>query len=206
MNLPTSRAILPEQSAIFGQILRFGLVGTVGFMVDTAVVYATRGLLGLYGAGALAFLVACTANWALNRRWTFRDRAAGAPARQQLPRYVAANLIGFVLNRGTYALVVTYSALAAAQPVLATAAGAVAGMGLNFLLSRSWCSVERVGLRAIPTLSRATRRSIGVATAGFATFVNLYTPQAFLSVLATIWASTRCAGHWRSPSRCWRSR
>lgn len=33
-------------------------------------------------------------------------------------------------------------------------------------------------------MTPTTRRKIGVATAGFATFVNLYTPQAFLPVLA----------------------
>jgi putative flippase GtrA len=47
-----------------------------------------------------------------------------------------ANMAGFVLNRGTYAILVTVWPLAARQPVLATAAGAVAGMFVNFSLSR----------------------------------------------------------------------
>jgi len=46
------------------------------------------------------------------------------------------NTVGFILNRGTYAALVTVSALCAAQPVLAVAAGAIAGMGVNFTLSR----------------------------------------------------------------------
>lgn len=129
------RRLSPEQAAIVGQILRFGVVGTFGFLVDTAVVYATRVWLGLYGAGVLAFVVACSANWALNRSWTFRGRGGG-PARRQFARYVGVNLIGFALNRGAYAIVVTLSATAASQPVLGTAAGAVAGMGVNFILSR----------------------------------------------------------------------
>jgi hypothetical protein len=41
-----------------------------------------------------------------------------------------------VLNRGTYALLVTFVAIAAEQPVLAVAAGSIAGMGVNFVLSR----------------------------------------------------------------------
>jgi putative flippase GtrA len=40
------------------------------------------------------------------------------------------------LNRGTYALLVTFSTAAADQPVIATAAGAVAGLLVNFSLSR----------------------------------------------------------------------
>lgn len=131
-----SRAMLDEHGVIFGQVLRFGVVGVFGFMVDTAVVYATRHTLGIYGAGAAAFLVAASANWALNRAWTFRGHGAATKAHHQLARYLAVNLIGFIINRGAYALAVTYSALAAEQPVLATAAGAIAGMGLNFTLSR----------------------------------------------------------------------
>lgn len=126
---------LHDPTAVVGQILRFAVVGTFGFLVDTAVVYASRAALGLYGAGLLAFAVAATVNWALNRSWTFRGQGGG-PAGLQFVRYVTVNLIGFALNRGTYAVVVTFSALAANQPVLATAAGALAGMGVNFSLSR----------------------------------------------------------------------
>lgn len=131
----TPRA-LHARLPLLGQFLRFGTVGVAGFLVDTATVYATRGALGLYGAGLLAYLTAATANWLLNRVWTFRGQGAG-PAHRQWAAYLAANLLGFVLNRGTYALLVTFSAAAAAEPVLAVAAGAIAGMFLNFHLSRS---------------------------------------------------------------------
>jgi putative flippase GtrA len=47
-----------------------------------------------------------------------------------------ANLFGFVLNRGTYALLVSFVPAAARQPIIATASGAVAGMFVNFSLSR----------------------------------------------------------------------
>jgi putative flippase GtrA len=46
------------------------------------------------------------------------------------------NLAGFVLNRGTYSILVAFVAIAAEQPVIATAAGAIAGMFVNFTLSR----------------------------------------------------------------------
>ncbi|HBK07080.1 MAG TPA: GtrA family protein [Acetobacteraceae bacterium] len=120
---------------LLAQFLRFGMVGVVGFIIDTATVYALRHPLGLYGAGAAAYIVAATGNWLLNRLWTFRGQGNGS-AHRQWAMFMLTNLVGFVLNRGTYALLVTFVAAAADQPVIATAAGAVAGMFVNFSLSR----------------------------------------------------------------------
>lgn len=119
-----------------GQFLRFGVVGTVGFLVDTGVVYALRGVLGLYGAGMVSYVVAATVNWALNRAWTFRH-ARAHPAHRQWALFLAACLGGFVLNRGTYAALIATQPLCVAYPVLAVAAGSLAGMLVNFALARS---------------------------------------------------------------------
>lgn len=120
---------------MLAQFLRFGTVGTFGFLIDTATVYASRGALGLYGAGVLAFFVAASANWALNRVWTFRGLGTAAPHRQWA-MFLAANSVGFVLNRGAYFILVTVSTLCAANPVLAVGAGSITGMFANFTLSR----------------------------------------------------------------------
>jgi putative flippase GtrA len=125
----------PAGILLLGQFLRFGVVGTLGFIVDTATVYGLRHALGLYGAGMVAYLTGASGNWVLNRIWTFRGRGTG-PAHRQWAIFMATNLVGFVLNRGTYAILVTFVAAAADQPVIATAAGAVAGMFVNFSLSR----------------------------------------------------------------------
>ncbi len=117
--------------------MKFGLVGGVGFAFDTAIVYGLRGALGLVGAGLAAYLVAATITWSLNRLWTFRGRGDG-PAHRQWLRFLLANAFGFVLNRGTYVALILLVPLCAAQPVLAVAAGCLAGMGSNFLLSRSF--------------------------------------------------------------------
>ncbi len=92
-------------------------------------------MLGLYGAGLIAYVVAATGNWVLNRIWTFRGHGSG-PAHRQWAMFMLTNLAGFVLNRGAYVLLVTFVAAATRQPVIATAAGAVAGMFVNFSLSR----------------------------------------------------------------------
>lgn len=129
------RAVPARHHALLGQMLRFGVVGFFGFAVDTAVVYALRARLGLYAAGLVSFLVAASANWAIHRLWTFRGLSTGSLHRQWMA-FLGANLLGFVLNRGAYAALVTFSALCAANPVLATAGGAVSGMAVNFVLSR----------------------------------------------------------------------
>jgi putative flippase GtrA len=132
---PLRSAATPGRIALAAQFGRFGAVGLIGLVIDTATVYAARGALGLYGAGLFAYVVTATFNWALNRIWTFKGTGSG-PLVRQWALFMVANLGGFVLNRGTYAALVTFMPAAAAEPVIATAAGAVAGMLVNFNLSR----------------------------------------------------------------------
>lgn len=136
--LPTAmgRHVSDANVMALAQFTRFAVVGFSGFAVDTACVYALRADLGLYGAGMVAWLVAVFSNWLVNRLWTFRGQGSG-PAHHQFLRYALVNAVGFVLNRGAYALMVTYIAAAAAEPILATGAGAIAGMFANFFLSRA---------------------------------------------------------------------
>jgi putative flippase GtrA len=125
-----------ERVGTLVQFMKFGVVGVIGFLIDTAVVYGLRASLGLYGAGAVSYVVAATGNWALNRVWTFRGQGRHK-AHHQWALFLATNLLGFALNRGTYAALVTFVALCYAQPVYAVGAGAVAGMFLNFGMARS---------------------------------------------------------------------
>ena len=135
MPLGVRRALSDAHLRLLSQFIRFSFVGVVGLIIDTTVVYFLRASLGLYGAGLVSYLIAATGTWLLNRFWTFRGLGAGAIHRQWA-MFLVANLAGFVLNRGAYALLVTFVPLAAQQPVIATAAGAVTGLLMNFTLSR----------------------------------------------------------------------
>jgi putative flippase GtrA len=117
--------------------LRFGVVGSMGFCWDTATVYTLRGLVGLYVAGAAGFFVASSANWAMNRVWTFRHKAHDAP-HVQWARFVAANAVGFVFNRGVFFTLITVSGVCHRQPVLAIIAGSFAGLAFNYFLSKKY--------------------------------------------------------------------
>ncbi|NMJ44025.1 GtrA family protein [Roseomonas sp. JC162] len=132
-----TRLLGAPRAALLQQFLRFGVVGVIGFVVDTAVLYAGLALgAGLYLGRAVSYVAAATATWALNRAWTFRGRGTGGPIHRQWLLFVVVNLGGFVLNYGTYALLVTFVPTVAAHPVLGVAAGALAGMFANFALSR----------------------------------------------------------------------
>jgi putative flippase GtrA len=133
--LPIRRWTTPARVVVGVQFLRFGAVGALGFVVDTATVYGLRTALGLYGAGLAGYVTAASSNWLFNRIWTFRGRGSGSVQRQWA-LFMVVNLAGFVLNRGTYALLVTFLSRAAEQPVIAVAAGAIAGLFTNFTLSR----------------------------------------------------------------------
>ena len=64
---PVRQFATPARIGMLVQFLMFGTVGMVGFLVDTATVYALRRSLGLYGAGMAAYVVAATVTWMLNR-------------------------------------------------------------------------------------------------------------------------------------------
>ncbi|HEV7263782.1 MAG TPA: GtrA family protein [Falsiroseomonas sp.] len=136
--LPRRLAVLigEAHSRTLVQFLRFGVVGVIGLVVDVAVLYAGLAVgFGLYDGRGVSYLAAATTTWALNRAWTFRGLGEG-PAFRQWGIFIVVNLVGFAFNYGTYAALVGSVSFVAQHPVIGVAAGAVAGMSGNFLLSR----------------------------------------------------------------------
>jgi putative flippase GtrA len=134
------------------EFLRFGVVGTAGFFVDSAVLMAAIAL----GAGpwlgrVASYLAAATATYLLNRAWTFRGAGRDAPVRQWA-LFLVINLVGFACNYGTYAVLIASSPLVARYPVLGVAAGSLAGLIWNFMLVRRY--VFRQAARLRPALNR----------------------------------------------------
>jgi putative flippase GtrA len=123
--------------ALSRQLLAFSVVGTIGFAVDAAILYAAMTVLGtgLYVGRAISYLVAATTTWALNRRFTFHGQRSSVRI-IEWGRFLAANAVGGLVNYGTYAALVATQPTAAAHPVIGVAAGSLAGLALNFMLSR----------------------------------------------------------------------
>jgi putative flippase GtrA len=121
------------------QFARFAVIGTAAFVVDTVVLYGGLAIgLGLYGGRALSYLVAATFTWYGNRRITFAaTRAHGAKAAAaEWIRFLMANLVGGAVNYATYAGLVNLLPVVRAYPILGVAAGSIAGLGVNFTLSK----------------------------------------------------------------------
>ena len=121
------------------EFLLFALSGVAGFIVDGSIVYGLTRFLhwGPIHAQILAFAVAVTVTWLINRRITFAHKAS-ADWLREWSRYVAANSIGAFVNNGVYAALVLTMQIFHDRPVLAVAAGSLAGLGFNFAASRTW--------------------------------------------------------------------
>jgi putative flippase GtrA len=123
----------------YGQFLRFGMVGTLGFIVDAGTLQLLVSFKDLnpYEGRIVSYLIAATITWSLNRRFTF-PRHDHVKAHHQWLHYLLVNGVGASLNYGIYSLLVYLSTFAYHHLYLAVLAGAMAGIFFNFNLSRRW--------------------------------------------------------------------
>jgi dolichol-phosphate mannosyltransferase len=124
-----------RRPASWMQLLKFGLVGGSGYLVNLAVFALLAGLLGMHYALAavIAFCVAISSNFFWNRRWTFGpgDGHAGFQAVRFFTVSVGALLINLAI----------LEALVAGASVGKLAAQAIAvalAMPFNFLGNKLW--------------------------------------------------------------------
>ena len=117
------------------QLVRFGIVGGSGFVVNLAVYALCAQALGIdyRVANILAWLVAVLNNFVLNRHWTFA--AAAGNARFQAIRFFVVSLVA----EGFSLLVLTLLVEGACMGKVPAQAVAVAlSMPLNFLGNKLW--------------------------------------------------------------------
>jgi putative flippase GtrA len=112
---------------------KFFVVGVCAFAVDWAVLklFVSHMHFDPYSARVVSFLCAASFSWVGNRSFTFRDRTHGHAGKEWM-RFLAVSAGGFVLNYGTYALLITYVPFVREHLGLGVAAGAIAGMFFNF--------------------------------------------------------------------------
>ena len=124
-------------------VVRFGLVGVVGFAVDGGLLQLLVSLAGWgpIGARAVSFPAAVLATWGLNRRITFQDRST--PLGRSLLRYLAVSLGGAGANFLVYSALVLGSAQMAQQPLLPFAVASAVGMVFNYLGSKHFAFATR---------------------------------------------------------------
>jgi len=117
------------------QLLKFGVVGGSGYVINLAVFVVLSADLGLHHMAAAvgAFCVAVTSNFLWNRYWTFG--AGDGPAGFQAVRFFAVSVAALLLNLVVLEALVSGASLGG----LASQAIAVAvAMPFNFLGNRLW--------------------------------------------------------------------
>jgi putative flippase GtrA len=117
------------------QLVKFGLVGGSGYVVNLLVFAALTEFAGVHHIPAAigAFCVAVSNNFLLNRHWTFRARDGHAGF--QAARFFAVSLVGLAFNLAVLELLVSVAEL----PELPAQALAVAlAMPVNFIGNKLW--------------------------------------------------------------------
>lgn len=120
------------------QLLKFGIVGGSGYLINLGVFAVLAGSLGVHHSIAAvgAFCVAVTNNFLWNRHWTFGP--GDGPAGFQAARFFAVSLASLGLN------LIVLEALIASEAVGELTAQAIAvavAMPFNFLGNKLWTFV-----------------------------------------------------------------
>ena len=85
---------------IFGQVVRFGLVGGFVTLVGMAVYYFPATFMGVAPllANVLAYALCVAIGYVLHSRWSFRDHGSRDNPAKRTSRFFLVSLISFALN------------------------------------------------------------------------------------------------------------
>jgi putative flippase GtrA len=116
------------------QLLKFGVVGGSGYLINLGVFAFLSGNLGVYHAVAAvgAFCVAVTSNFLWNRYWTFGP--GEGLAHMQAVRFLAVSVACLVINLLVLELLVSSGTNELAAQAIAVAVA----MPFNFLGNKLW--------------------------------------------------------------------
>jgi putative flippase GtrA len=119
------------------QLLFFGCVGALGFVVDAGLFWVFYKVLhlDLVTARSLAFFPATLVTWMLNRTLTFSSKLP-SPLGHEYFRYFAVQAVGIGINFLVFYILVSLVTVATRLPLIPLACGSVAAMIFNFLGAR----------------------------------------------------------------------
>ncbi|MGH3073600.1 MAG: GtrA family protein [Gaiellales bacterium] len=98
-------AVRQAASSLGPTFTRYCLVGGSGYVVNAAIFWAAARFVPYPVAFALAFVVAATSNFCLNRRWTFAA-TSHRPAASQFGRFLAVSVAALVSDLAVLSLLV----------------------------------------------------------------------------------------------------
>ncbi len=117
------------------QLLKFGIVGGSGYLINLAVFALLAGALGLHHllAAIGAFCVALANNFLWNRHWTF-DAGHGHPG-FQAARFFAVSVAALLINLVVLEILVSSGSMG---DLAAQAIAVAVAMPFNFLGNKLW--------------------------------------------------------------------
>lgn len=126
-----------DAAVISRQLLRFLLVGGVGFVVDGSalLLLVHVGDVSPIFARIPSFLIAVTVTWWLHRNFTFKGVRQTAPSVREWLLFIAANALGNGLNLCLYWLLVWKFGWA---PLAALACASIVAAAINYQVSAQW--------------------------------------------------------------------
>lgn len=124
-----------RRPASWMQLLKFGLVGGSGYLINLAVFAVLAGALGLHHvlAAVGAFCVALTNNFLWNRHWTF-EAGHGHPGFQAM-RFLAVSVAALTINLIVLEILISNASLG---DLSAQAIAVAVAMPFNFLGNKLW--------------------------------------------------------------------
>jgi dolichol-phosphate mannosyltransferase len=117
------------------QLVRFAIVGATGYVINLAVYVVLVSMADIHylPAAVLAFCVAVTNNFLLNRHWTFK--ATGGSAAFQAPRFLVVSLVALGINLLVLELLVGALGI---HKIAGQAAAILAATPFNFIGNKLW--------------------------------------------------------------------
>jgi putative flippase GtrA len=124
-----------RRPASWWQLVKFGLVGGSGYLVNLGVFALLSGNLGVHHliAAVGAFCVAVSSNFFWNRHWTFT--AGNGHAGFQAARFFAVSLVALLINLAVLEALVGGTSLG---ELAAQAIAVAVAMPFNFLGNKLW--------------------------------------------------------------------
>jgi len=124
-----------RRPASWWQLLKFGLVGVSGYLINLGVFALLSGNLGVHHIVAAigAFCVAVSSNFFWNRHWTFT--AGDGHAGFQAARFFAVSVAALVINLAVLEALVEGASLG---DLSAQAIAVAVAMPFNFLGNKLW--------------------------------------------------------------------
>ena len=118
------------------QLIKFGMVGVSGFVINPVVyVLLLHAGVPYLLAAAGAFCVAVTNNFCWNRLWTFRHQAAGSHAGFQAARFFVVSVMAFACNA---ALLAAFVEVAGIGKIVGQLIAVTLVMPVSFLGNKYW--------------------------------------------------------------------